>query len=205
MSTVTIRVVSDNVCPWCFVGKRNMEKAIKQFEGKLNFNIEYFPYSLHGNTMPSEGMDLGDYIYKVYGRRMNVNDPRSPLKQAGEAVGINFNNTRTMVNTLDSHRLIALSKKYDKHLDMVESIFHNYFEKAVNISKLDNLANIAENVLGNIMSKNEISEFLKGDEYKEQILNEIQAAKEDFITGVPSFTIEDPESQKKYVKNLFFF
>lgn len=181
-----------------------MEKAIKQFEGKLNFNIEYFPYSLHGNTMPSEGMDLGDYIYKVYGRRMNVNDPRSPLKQAGEAVGINFNNTRTMVNTLDSHRLIALSKKYDKHLDMVESIFHNYFEKAVNISKLDNLANIAENVLGNIMSKNEISEFLKGDEYKEQVLNEIQAAKEDFITGVPSFTIEDPESKKKYAKNLFF-
>lgn len=194
--TVVLKVVSDNVCPWCFVGKRNMETAIKQFDSKLDVQVEYFPYSLHGNTMPDEGMSLADYIYRVYRRKMDVNDPNSPLKLAGERVGIKFNNSRTMVNTLDSHRLITLAKDYGKHLDMVEAIFHEYFENAVNISQLDSLQKIAEPILSGNMTSDEIKSFLEGSQYKDKVLSEIDNAKNNYISGVPYFTIYNPTTKK---------
>eukprot|EP00339_Tiarina_fusa_P014879 CAMPEP_0117003150 /NCGR_PEP_ID=MMETSP0472-20121206/4558_1 /TAXON_ID=693140 ORGANISM="Tiarina fusus, Strain LIS" /NCGR_SAMPLE_ID=MMETSP0472 /ASSEMBLY_ACC=CAM_ASM_000603 /LENGTH=225 /DNA_ID=CAMNT_0004703687 /DNA_START=1 /DNA_END=678 /DNA_ORIENTATION=- len=196
---VLIRVVSDNVCPWCFVGKRNMEAAIKQFDGKLDFEVEFFPYSLHGNTMPEEGMDLSDYIFKVYGRRMNVNDPRSPLKEAGEKVGIKFDNTRTMVNTLDSHRLITFAKKYNKHLEMVEAIFKAYFENAVNISQLKNLEAIGAEVLGDSVTRDQVKEFLQGDECRQKVEEEIDNARANSVTGVPSFTLLDATTMKGHL------
>jgi predicted DsbA family dithiol-disulfide isomerase len=187
---VSVKVVSDNVCPWCFVGKRNLESAMAQFAGRLDIVVEYFPFSLHGDTMPVEGMPIAEYLYKVYRIKMDPNDPNSPLKAAGERAGILFNNQRAMVNTLDSHRIIALAKELGKQLEMVEAIFHHYFEEAADISRTDQLVHISSKVLGQRLSPDDLRSFLLSDMLKDEVSLQISKASQDNVTGVPFFSIE---------------
>merc|ERR1712137_1176712 len=199
MVRVQVRVVSDNVCPWCFIGKRNLESAMRQRSDQVEFDVKFRPFSLHNNTMPPEGMDLADYIERVYGMKVDPSSPSSPVNTAGEMSGIHFNHSRRMVNTLDSHRLIAWAQNHGKHLEMVEAIFTNYFENGVDISRNDRLEEIAVTVLGDSVSKQEIHQFLTSDELRSEIRAEISEAKESNISGVPHFTITDESTGKGFI------
>jgi len=145
--------------------------------------------------MPEEGMSLGDYIYRVYGRRIDPTDPNNPLSQAGRAVGISFNSNRKMVNTGDSHRLIELAKELNKQDEMVEAIFRAYFEDGVNISQKDNLIKIATPVLEGIQSGDQIKQFLDSDQYQDRVTSQLKDAVG--IRGVPYFIVHFPNSKRK--------
>ena len=145
-------------------------------------------------------MDIGDYIYKVYGMRMNVGDPNSHLNKAGRNVGINFYNQRKMVNTDDSHRLVELAKELNKEDEMVESIFHHYFEEGANISKKEELLKIGEKVLGDAITKEELESVLDGVKYQDAVDSQLKEAKG--IRGVPYFVIYNPNNGRKFVSFL---
>ena len=148
-------------------------------------------------------MDIGDYIYKVYGARMNVGDPNSALNKAGRNVGINFNSERRMVNTDDSHRLIELAKELNKEDEMIERVFNSYFVEGVNISKKEELLKIGKEVLNDKITNEELESVLDGSKYQDLIDLQLKEAKG--IRGVPYFIIYNPNNNRKFVYFIIFF
>jgi predicted DsbA family dithiol-disulfide isomerase len=139
-----------------------------------------------------QGMDLSEYVFQVYGKHININDPNLEVNAMGRNVGINFNSARRMVNTLESHRLVKLAEEFEKEHEMVESIMQEYFENAVNISDKVSLAQIASRVFKDRLSLVQILEFFAGDKYKESVQKEVLETPG--ISGVPHFTIYAPNS-----------
>ena len=140
-------------------------------------------------------MGLADYIYRVYGMRITVDDPNSALNQAGRRAGIQFNNTRRMVNTDDSHRLVELGKDLGKEDEMIEKIFHEYFENAQNISDRNVLVRLGSEVLGDKMTPDQLREFFASDKHIDTVNQQIRSIRG--ISGVPHFTVHVPNSNRK--------
>eukprot|EP01126_Amoeba_proteus_P037899 TRINITY_DN3928_c0_g1_i16.p1 TRINITY_DN3928_c0_g1~~TRINITY_DN3928_c0_g1_i16.p1 ORF type:complete len:168 (-),score=31.39 TRINITY_DN3928_c0_g1_i16:576-1079(-) len=110
---VKVAIYSDTMCPWCFVGKRNFERAAQSFP-QVRFEVEWHPFLLN-TSIPKEGIALSDYFRKNHGRAINVNDIFQHLKAAGQRCGIDFKPTEKVFPTIDSHRLIEYSKQKKKH------------------------------------------------------------------------------------------
>ncbi|KAJ3047565.1 hypothetical protein HK097_011416 [Rhizophlyctis rosea] len=144
---VKIDVVSDNICPWCFVGKRRLEKAIAQARQKnlpLDFQVNFKPFQLDA-TLPVEGKDkLAHYKSKFGAARMDQMIPF--MEGIGKKEGITFSYGGVIANTINSHRLVALAEKKGLQDQTVEELFKTYFEKNDNIGDLNVLADVGAKV-----------------------------------------------------------
>ncbi len=184
---IKIDVISDTICPWCFIGKRNFEKAISQVPG-IEVKFSYSTFQLNPN-FPKEGVDKKEYI----SRKFN-NDHYSTMKERikDEAIksGISIsNNTLTIIpNTFNSHKLILWSKEYDCHTEIVENLFKAYFEDSKDISNVDILLEIAEN---SGMDKRIIKQKFLDDLDNEIIIEEERKNRENGVMGVPTYIIND--------------
>ena len=184
---IKIDVISDTICPWCFIGKRNFEKAISQVPG-IEVKFSYSTFQLNPN-FPKEGVDKKEYI----SRKFN-NDHYSNMKERikDEAIksGISIsNNTLTIIpNTSNSHKLILWSKEYDCHTEIVENLFKAYFEDSKDISNVDILLEIAEN---SGMDKRIIKQKFLDDLDNEIIIEEERKNRENGVMGVPTYIIND--------------
>ena len=184
---IKIDVISDTICPWCFIGKRNFEKAISQVPG-IEVKFSYSTFQLNPN-FPKEGVDKKEYV----SRKFN-NDHYSNMKERikDEAIksGISIsNNTLTIIpNTFNSHKLILWSKEYDCHTEIVENLFKAYFEDSKDISNVDILLEIAEN---SGMDKRIIKQKFLDDLDNEIIIEEERKNRENGVMGVPTYIIND--------------
>ena len=184
---IKIDVISDTICPWCFIGKRNFEKAISQVPG-IEVKFSYSTFQLNPN-FPKEGVDKKEYI----SRKFN-NDHYSSMKERikDEAIksGISIsNNTLTIIpNTFNSHKLILWSKEYDCHTEIVENLFKAYFEDSKDISNVDILLEIAEN---SGMDKRIVKQKFLDDLDNEIIIEEERKNRENGVMGVPTYIIND--------------
>ncbi|CAN0028634.1 unnamed protein product, partial [Discosporangium mesarthrocarpum] len=146
-------VFSDNVCPWCFVGKRNLEKGMKDYiaehsnQQQEDFNVEWKPFFLDLESPESSDVPIREYLNRKYGEGAGTRMSRA-LAQAGERCGIDFNNDRVVHNTVKSHRLLMRAKDQGKQDEMIEAIFHAYFEEGRNIADPSVLVDIANKVWG---------------------------------------------------------
>ena len=119
---------------------------------------------------------------------MDLGDVNSPLNKAGEKVNIKFNNTRRMINTQLPHRLVEYSKQSNLSNQLMEVIFHQYFENAVDISKIDNLVEISSELFASVgISSDQIKSFLEGNQFTDHISAQISQANS--VRGVPHFVI----------------
>jgi len=126
---VTVKIVSDIVWPFCFVGLRHLEAASKS--SGIPVNLEWMPFLLNPN-MPEEGESIQEHISKKYGpsAAVSMSDPSSHLKQMGRAVGIEFNDNRKMVNTKRAHALVEQLKnkgENDQANQFMEDLYKSYF------------------------------------------------------------------------------
>ncbi|WP_051555810.1 DsbA family protein [Kordiimonas gwangyangensis] len=101
-----IDVVIDVVCPWCFVGKRQLDRALEMRPGVVT-SVRYLPYQLSAET-PAEGVDRNEYYEKKFGNSPQFQAARQHLRTLGEALGIQFDfeSECRIANTLDAHRLL---------------------------------------------------------------------------------------------------
>jgi len=134
-----------------------------------------------------------EHLEGKYGAEMvaRFSAPGNPLDTAGEKVGIKFNSSRRFINTIDGHRLMEwCNKEYpDKADGLMDSLFKAYFVDARDLSKTDQLVNIAEAVG---LDGAVIAEFLASDKYRKDVLQFYQKAKTQLrVTGVPYFIIEN--------------
>ena len=190
MPHMQIDIVSDTICPWCYIGKRRFERALAN-RPEISTEIDWRAYQLNPD-MPLDGMDRNEYLVSKFGSPEQASEIYQRVTEAGESEGINFAFDRMVrtPNTVNSHRLIRWSAAHGRQNELVSALFVAYFENAVDIGDINVLAEIAEEAQ---LSKSEAIAFLASNEQKDEILAECQAANQMGVNGVPCFIFD-----KKY-------
>jgi predicted DsbA family dithiol-disulfide isomerase len=180
-----IDVVSDVICPWCFLGKRRLDAALARLDD-IDVFVRWRPFMLDA-TIPPEGLDRQDYMLAKFGpeRLKTIHDP---LIQAGEELGVPYNFdliTRTP-NTLDAHRLIRWAHTVERQHETAERLFMAYWSEGQDVSDRDVLARCAGEVGINAA---QIRELLDTAQDVAETQAEIEHAGKIGVTGVPTFIL----------------
>ena len=192
MTQFEISVVSDTVCPWCYIGKNKLDRAIELYQiahpnTTDTFSTTWFPYYLNPDA-PKVGVDKRQFYQSKFGPE------RTPmifdrLASAGKPVGINFKFGGKTGNTRDSHRLIQLAKTKGPEMQtrVVEELFKSYFEQEGDITNHDVLK-VAAKAAG--LEGGEIEDWLGSDKGGKEVDKEVKEAQMMAISGVPHFTMQ---------------
>src|SRR5690606_31889829 len=116
--------VSDVVCPWCYIGKRRLEKAMELASDRYEFEVEYFPFELNPH-MSEEGANYKEYLCKKYGSEERFHQLTEHLRitAAREELQFNLELQQTSPNTRNAHRIIMIARDEGKQLQVVEAFF----------------------------------------------------------------------------------
>jgi predicted DsbA family dithiol-disulfide isomerase len=141
---LVIEIASDVVCPWCYIGKRRMEKALALLDGKVQPDIRWLPFELNPD-MPAGGMPRAAYREAKFGsvERGRELDARVAAEGRGEGIAFAFERIERTPNTRAAHQLIDLAQSQGKAGPVVDALFRAYFEEARDIGDAAVLAAIA--------------------------------------------------------------
>src|SRR5690349_15058792 len=179
-----IDVISDTVCPWCFIGKRRLTRAMAM-RPSIGFDVKWRPYRLDP-TVPKGGMDRQAYMRAKFGEDpVKIVEMHKLIAAEGEKDGIAFDFAAITrrPDTLDSHRLIRWAEAAGVQDEVVERLFIAYFENGEDIGDIRVLADIAD-ICG--MDGVEVAEMLETDTDRALVEREDQIAHEMGVTGVPA-------------------
>jgi predicted DsbA family dithiol-disulfide isomerase len=188
LEVMQIDIVSDAICPWCYIGKRRFERALATYPDAGSLAITWWPFQLNP-TMPPEGMERGIYLAEKFGSAAQAADIYRQVEAAGRREGISFAFDKMMrtPNTLESHRLIGFAAIRGVQNEMVEVLFRGYFEQGKDIGQHDILLAAAQEVG---LDDAETRAFLAGDEGRQEIAANDVAARQLGISGVPCFIVD---------------
>ena len=176
MNHVNIDVVSDVVCPWCYLGKARLDQAIANVAGDILVTVNWRPYQLNPD-LPPEGVDHKAHLAAKLGGQAAVDRAHEMLTGLGEQDGIafDFDAVKISPNTLDAHRLIrwALTEGPDAQSEVAALLFKANFEQGLNVSDHAVLLDIAEKAG---LDRNVIAALLASDADKDAISDEIETA-----------------------------
>ncbi len=143
MTKLEIDVVSDVVCPWCFLGKRKLDAAMKQVPN-FDYEVRWRPFQLDP-TIPPEGKSRHEYMSAKFGQE-RIAEIHKRLEQAGaeEGVAFAFDKITRSPNTLDAHRLIRWAQGSGKQSEVVDRLFTLYFCEGQDIGDREVLLRVAE-------------------------------------------------------------
>ena len=180
-----IDVVSDVICPWCFLGKRRLDAALAQLPD-LDVFVRWRPFMLDP-TIPAEGLDRQQYMLNKFGpeRLKTIHDP---LIAAGAELGVpyNFDAITRTPNTLDAHRLMRWSHTIERQHDMAERLFMAYWGQGQDVSDHAVLARLAGETG---INAEQIAELLASEQDVAETKAEIEHASTIGVTGVPNFIL----------------
>jgi predicted DsbA family dithiol-disulfide isomerase len=184
---IDIEVISDAVCPWCYVGKKRLEKAIAAVKGKHEITVRWKPFQLNP-AMPKEGMGRKEYRERKFGSEKVVADLDRRMMAVGRQENIPFalDKIEKTPNTFDAHRLIWFAGQKELQDDVVDRLFRAFFTEARDIGDRAVLADVAA-AAG--MDKADVVRFLDSDEGVREVRAEEAKAREIGVEGVPFFTI----------------
>ncbi|RLP22807.1 DsbA family protein [Mesorhizobium sp. YM1C-6-2] len=187
--TLTIDVVSDVVCPWCYLGQKRLDKAIAAVPD-VDISVSWRPFQLDP-TIPPEGTDRKAYMKAKFGDEARLRDAHARLEALGKAEGIDyaFDAITVSPNTLDAHRVIrwAGAEGAETQNRLVRDLFKTYFERGENIGDRAVLVDVAR---GAGMEAAVVESLLAGDADSEAVANEAATASRMGVTGVPCFLFE---------------
>lgn len=183
-----IDIISDTICPWCFIGKRRFERALA-LRPQDNLEIRWLPFQLNP-TMPSEGMGRRQYLAAKFGGADRAERQYDRLRETGREVGIEFAFERidTTPNTINSHRLIHFAQNIGKQALIVEALFQAYFFEGEDIGDVDVLTKIGT-AAG--LEAAALGRYLASDEDRSHIVGLDEKMRRIGISGVPCFIVED--------------
>lgn len=177
-----IQIASDVICPWCYIGKRRLEKALESLKGEVEARIEWLPFQLNPD-MPEQGVARADYRRAKFGsvEKARTLDARVAQEGAGEGIAFAFDRMQRTPNTIAAHQLINLAQAQGKAGPVVDALFRAYFEDARDIGDAAVLKEVAEGagVTGWPESRD-----------KEKVSEEEERVRELGISGVPTFIFD---------------
>jgi predicted DsbA family dithiol-disulfide isomerase len=181
---VRIDVVSDVVCPWCFIGKHRLEAALKLKPG-IAVEVHYRPYFLN-DWIPREGISREDYLTKKFGSPERYKGIAQRVGAAAAEEGLVYasDKMKRQPNTLDCHRLIHWAEAIGKSAQMKQKLMDLYFTQGADLTDNDTLVKAAADVG---LDAPTVRADLATDKDVEQIEQEALSAKEAGIEGVPCF------------------
>lgn len=190
MERVTIDLVSDVVCPWCYLGKARLELAIAEVQDEVGIDINWRPYRLNPD-IPPEGVDQKSYLEEKLGGAEAVARGHEMLTKLGKEVGISYDFEAIKIgpNTLDAHRLIHWASLESREVQdrVVTALFKAYFEEGRNIGDHAVLADLAE---ASGMDRKLVENLLASEADKDSVVGEIDAAQKMGVNGVPFFIMD---------------
>lgn len=187
--TLKISVISDVVCPWCYIGKRRLETAIANLSDKYTFDVEYFPFELNPQ-MPESGADQKEYLTQKFGSESKYEQLTGHVSNVAAQHGLDFNYKAQSVspNTRKAHRLIQLAKEDGKQLELVEALFKAYFTDGVDLSKDENLILLAERCG---LDREKVTSFLNSKVGEVEVEMAERQWQNAGVTGVPFYVIDN--------------
>ncbi|WP_294621552.1 DsbA family oxidoreductase [uncultured Roseovarius sp.] len=183
---VKLDIISDPICPWCYIGKTLLDKALAE-RPNHPFTIEWHPFQLNPD-MPREGMDRREYLEAKFGGQDGAVQAYLPVVEKAKEAGldINFEGIARTPNTLDAHRLIHWAGIEDRQMAMAVALFKAYFEQGRDIGDRDVLADLAD---GLEMDAAVVRRLLDSDADEQAILERDKQFREMGITSVPTFIV----------------
>jgi predicted DsbA family dithiol-disulfide isomerase len=182
---VQIDVISDVICPWCFLGKRRLDKALEMVPD-LKTEVVFRPFYLDP-TIPGEGVDRAQYMEAKFGKE-RLKTIHDPLIAGGKADGVpyDFDKITRTPNTLSAHRVLRWALPGGEQLAVAEALFMAYWNQGRDVGDHAVLAEIAASCG---MDGLKVQADLATDKDREAVLQEMSMAQRMGVTGVPTFII----------------
>ena len=183
--TLNIEVISDVICPWCYIGKRRLEKAIAALARQVN--VRWLPFQLNP-TMPKEGISRKEYRTRKFGswQRSQELDARMIAVGKSEGISFAFDRMERTPNTLDAHRLIWLAEQNGVQDAVVEALFRAYFTEGRDISNRQVLIDVVAQAG---LDPHQAERVLNSDEGMQAIRAAEEKSQQLGVQGVPFFIV----------------
>jgi predicted DsbA family dithiol-disulfide isomerase len=184
--TIKLDIMSDPICPWCYIGKAHLDRALAS-EPDHPFLIEWHPFQLNPN-MPAEGMDRRAYLEDKFGGKEGAVKAYAPVVEHAKKAGltINFEDMKRTPNTLDAHRLIHWAGIEGRQTAAVSALFKAYFVDARDIGDPEVLADIADGIE---MDASVVRRLLASDSDAQDIRDRDDHSRKMGISSVPTFIV----------------
>jgi predicted DsbA family dithiol-disulfide isomerase len=192
-SRIQIEVFSDVVCPWCFIGKRRLEEALRRLPQSGDPASGYAPPEVRWRAfqlnpwLPREGMDRAEYVARKFGSA--AGDVYGRVARVGRHVGIPFAFDRIarQPNTVDAHRLVRLAGLESRQDAMVETLFQAYFLEGADLTSEAVLLDLAQRAG---LDPQRAQACLHDERIRAAVLDEDRMARELGVEGVPFFVFD---------------
>lgn len=185
---IKLDIISDPICPWCYIGKANLDRALEAHAAHP-FEIEWHPFQLNP-AMPARGMDRRTYLERKFGGQKRAVEVYSRIDDAAKVAGLDINwqgITRTP-NTLDAHRLIHWAGIEGRQTPVVAALFRAYFKDGRDIGDVEVLCDLAAQCgMDAAMTR----QLLRGKGDIQDIRGRDSHSREMGVTGVPTFIVEN--------------
>ena len=182
-----IDVWSDVVCPWCFIGKRRLEKALDTFEHRDDVVVRHRAFQLQPDAI--DVVPTSEHLAEKY--RVSpeeVKQMQANVCAVADGEGLCYNLDETLSgNTFDAHRALAYAATVGKQNELLEAMYSAYFEKSLPLFSYEDICKVAETV--GIQSKDLLA-VLESDLFQEAVVKDRKVASELGATGVPFFVID---------------
>lgn len=187
IENISIDIYSDVVCPWCYVGKRRLERALGQWQGSVKASITWRPFQLNP-TMPKEGVERTVYLEAKFGSMDAFRRLEEHVVEAGqeERIAFAFEKIARTPNTVLAHRLIWHAARQGRQDSVVESLFKGYFEEGADIGSSGTLVRLAQRAG---LDEADTERFFQKDEGAAEVKIEEAAGHRLGIRSVPYFVL----------------
>lgn len=208
MSKITIDIVSDVICPWCYLGKKRLEEALRLVPD-IEAEVRWHPFMLDP-ALPPQGADRTIYMREKFPDQEQLHQVHLHLTEAGKQVGLDyaFDKIRRTPNTMDAHRLIAWAGQAGKQDAMVEELFRRYWVDGEDIGNHGVLTEAAQ-AAG--MDGHAVHARLHHDTGIDHIHEQIEFARSIGVTGVPTYILagqygisgaQEPEALAQAIREI---
>jgi predicted DsbA family dithiol-disulfide isomerase len=185
---VQVEIWSDVVCPWCYIGKRRFEEALRRFDGRDDVEVTWRSFELDPDA-PAVGVDVLEHLAEKYGvSKGEAQAMQHRVTQAAAQEGLEYHLDRTLRgNSFDAHRLLHLAKEQERQAELEEGLFRAYFTDGEAIGDTAVLRRLA---VAAGLSEADVDDVLGSDRYADAVRDDERTAQQLGARGVPFFVVD---------------
>lgn len=186
-----VKIYTDIACPFCYIGKKNIEKARAEFDAEESIDLNYLSYELDNQASKIPTGDIYQSLADKHKKPLDeIHDMVERIVEEGKKVGIDFNMDQVVpANTRNAHRLLKLAKENGKGSEVLDALYESYFTKGENVSDQEVLLNIG---VKTGLEQGKVEELLNDPSiYLEEVIGDFNLAKVNQVKTLPYYIFDD--------------